>query len=156
SDAFMLACAWSGAALSLLVVAGITNAALQAVLWILYLSFVHVGQEWYGYGWEIQLCETGVLAIFLCPLLSVRPFPSRPPPPVVIWLFRWLIVRIMIGAGLIKLRGDECWRDLTCLLYHFETQPLPNPWSRALHFAPHWLLIAGTAFNHVVELIAPW
>ena len=35
----------------------------------------------------------------------------------------------MFGAGLIKLRGDPCWRDLTCLDYHYETQPMPNPLS---------------------------
>ena len=45
----------------------------------------------------------------------------------VIWLLRWLAVRIMWGAGLIKLRGDSCWRDLTCLDFHFETQPVPSP-----------------------------
>jgi hypothetical protein len=32
----------------------------------------------------------------------------------------------MLGAGLIKLRGDVCWRDLTALDYHFETQPIPG------------------------------
>ncbi|XP_069036826.1 lipase maturation factor 1 isoform X3 [Lepisosteus oculatus] len=26
----------------------------------------------------------------------------------------------MLGAGLIKLRGDHCWRDLTCMDYHYE------------------------------------
>lgn len=155
SDELMVACAWLGAGLSLLVVAGATNALLQFVLWALYLSFVHVGQEWYGFGWEIQLCETGFLAIFLCPLLDWRPFPKTPPPRVVIWLFRWLIARIMLGAGLIKLRGDECWRDLTALYYHFETQPIPNPVSRWLHFAPRWLLQGGTLFNHFVELVVP-
>jgi hypothetical protein len=156
SDAVMVACAWIGAGLALAVVAGVTNALLQAVLWALYLSFVHVGQEWYGFGWEIQLCETGFLAIFLCPLLDWRPFPKAPPPRIVVWLFRWLIARVMLGAGLIKLRGDPCWRDLSALCYHFETQPLPNPISRWLHFAPRWLLQGGTLFNHFVELIAPW
>jgi len=24
---------------------------------------------------------------------------------------RFLIARIMLGAGLIKIRGDQCWRD---------------------------------------------
>ena len=62
----------------------------------------------------------------------------------------------MIGAGLIKLRGDSCWRDLTCLYYHYETQPIPNPISRYLHFAPHWFHKFGTAWNHFVELIVPW
>src|SRR5437868_7876029 len=62
----------------------------------------------------------------------------------------------MIGAGLIKLRGDPCWRDLTCLYYHYETQPIPNPISRYLHFAPHWFHKFGTAWNHFIELIVPW
>ncbi len=36
------------------------------------------------------------------------PFPRRTPPPtVVIVLLRWLIFRMMLGAGLIKLRGDS-------------------------------------------------
>ena len=52
----------------------------DGALWALYLSFVHVGQIFYGYGWEILLLETGFLAIFLCPLLDRRPFARRPPP----------------------------------------------------------------------------
>ena len=43
----------------------------------------------------------------------------------------------MFGAGLIKLRGDSCWRDLTCLDYYFETQPMPNPLSWYFHWMPH-------------------
>ncbi|KAB7500197.1 Lipase maturation factor 1 [Armadillidium nasatum] len=39
---------------------------------------------------------------------------------VSVWGLRWLIVRIMLGAGLIKLRGDRCWRELTCMDYHYE------------------------------------
>jgi len=120
------------------------------------MSFVNIGQDWYGYGWEIQLLETGFLAIFLCPLLDGRPFPKSPPPRLVIWLFRWLIFRIMLGAGLIKLRGDPCWRDLTCLYYHYETQPIPNPLGWWLHFRPHWFHKLGALWNHVVELIVPW
>jgi hypothetical protein len=75
---------------------------------------------------------------------------------VVIWLLRWLIFRIMLGAGLIKLRGDPCWRDLTCLYYHYETQPLPNPFSRFCHFQPHWFQKFGVLWNFFVELVAPW
>jgi len=122
----------------------------------MYMSIIHVGQIWYGYGWETQLLETGFLSIFLCPLLDGRPFPKCRPPLLVIWLFRWLGFRIMIGAGLIKLRGDPCWRDLTCLYYHYETQPIPSPISRYLHFAPHWFHKFGTAWNHFIELIVPW
>ncbi len=156
SDGALLGAAWAGFALSCAVMAGFANAAMLAVLWALYLSFVHVGQDWYGYGWEFQLTETGFLAIFLCPLLDARPFPRRKPPVAVIWLFRWLIFRIMLGAGLIKIRGDPCWRDLSALYYYFETQPIPNPLSRMFHFLPRWQLEAGVVLNHAAELAAPW
>ena len=156
SDTALLAAAWAGFVLACVVTAGFANALLLAILWALYMSFVHLGQDWYGYGWEVQLLETGFLAIFLCPLLDARPFPKRAPPLPIIWLFRWLIFRMMLGAGLIKLRGDPAWRDFTALYYHFETQPLPNPLSRWLHFLPKAVLRFGVAFNHLAELVAPW
>ena len=156
SDNLLSTFSWIGFALSLVVLAGYANAIILAILWMMYMSIVHVGQIWYGYGWEIQLLETGFLSIFLCPLLDGRPFPKCRPPLLIIWLFRWLGFRIMIGAGLIKLRGDPCWRDLTCLYYHYETQPIPNPISRYLHFAPHWFHQVETAWNHFIELIVPW
>jgi len=156
SDATMLAAAWLGLGLSVAALLGVTNAFVQLVLWLLYLSFVQIGQLFYGYGWETQLLETGFLAIFLCPLRSAGPFPAASPPLVVVWLFRWLIVRIMLGAAAIKLRGDPCWRDFTCLVYHYETQPIPNPLSWWLNAMPRWFHVAGVAFNHFVELIAPF
>jgi len=156
SDSALLTVAWIGFLLSLLVIAGFANAIIMAVLWILYMSFVNVGQEWYGYGWEIQLLETGFLAIFLCPLLNPRPFPKQAPPVPIIVLFQWLIFRIMIGSGLIKLRGDSIWRSSTALYYHFETQPIPGPLSRWFHFLPHSILRIGVWYNWLAELVAPF
>jgi Lipase maturation factor len=156
SDKALLTAAWIGFVLSCIVVAGYANAPLLTILWFLYMSFVHVGQEWYGYGWEIQLLETGFLAIFLCPLLDLRPFPKRAPPMPIIVLFRWLIFRIMLGSGLIKIRGDKIWRNGTALYYHFETQPLPGPLSRWFHFLPKAILKIGVWFNFLAELVAPW
>ena len=155
SDAALLTVSWVGFALGVVVASGFANSLLMAALWALYMSIVHVGQEWYGYGWESQLLETGFLAIFLCPLLDGRPFPRRAPPRVVVWLFLWLIFRVMLGAGLIKLRGDAGWRDLSILQYFFETQPMPNPLSRWFHFLPRSILAEGVVWNHVAELAAP-
>ena len=156
SDAALLTGAWIGFVLSLIVIAGYVNAPLLSVLWFLYMSFVHIGQDWYGYGWEIQLMETGFLSIFLCPLLDMRPFPKRAPPFTIIVLLRWLAFRIMLGSGLIKIRGDEIWRNGTALYYHFETQPIPGPLSRWFHFLPRAVLKAGAWFNFLGELVAPW
>lgn len=156
SDAALLTVSWLGFGLAVIALLGFANIPLMVVLWGLYMSIVHVGQTWYAYGWESQLLETGFLAIFLCPLWDGRPFSRQEPPIAIIWLFRWLIFRIMLGAGLIKLRGDVVWRDLTALYYHFETQPLPNPFSRWFHFLPHGALRAGVVFNHLAEVAAPF
>jgi hypothetical protein len=156
SDITLLTVAWIGFLLSGIVVAGYANIPLLTVIWLLYMSFVHVGQDWYGYGWEIQLTETGFLAIFLCPLLDMRPFPRYAPPMPIIILFRWLTFRIMLGAGMIKFRGDATWRNATALYYYFETQPIPGPLTRWFHFLPHTLLRIGVWFNWLAELVAPW
>lgn len=156
TDPWLRGAAWVGVGLSSLVLCGFANALIMLLLWGLYLSFVHVGQLWYSYGWETQLLETGFIAVFLCPLWDPRPFARTRPALVALWLYRWLIFRIMLGAGLIKIRGDECWRDLSALFYHYETQPVPNPFSRLIHFAPAWFHKLGVLVNHVMELVAPW
>jgi hypothetical protein len=154
-DAAFTAFAWIGIVLSLLLLTGVatrytwSNAAAWAAIYILYLSFVNVGQTWYAFGWESILLECAFFAVFLG---GSRAMPQAIP----IWLFRWLLFRVMFGAGLIKLRGDSCWRDLTCLDYHYETQPMPNPLSWYLHWSPHWMNKAGVLFNHFAELIVPF
>ena len=120
-----------------------------AMLWIIYLSFVNVGQEFYAFGWESILLEAGFFAIFL----GSRRYE---PTAIIVWLLRWVEFRVMFGAGLIKLRGDPCWRDYTCLDYHYETQPIPNPLSWAFHWSPQWVHRWGVGFNHFAELIVPF
>ncbi|HTV18471.1 MAG TPA: lipase maturation factor family protein [Polyangiaceae bacterium] len=168
SDVVLQAASWVGAALGLAVVLGFGNAPAMFVLWALYGSFVHAGQTFYGYGWEMLLLEAGFLGIFLVPpwrplreLCWPRRAPPaagalRVPPLLVIWLFRWLTFRVMFGAGLIKLRGDSCWTDLTCLVYHYETQPNPHPLSWLLHQAPPWFHAIGVLLNHFVEVVVPF
>jgi hypothetical protein len=155
SDAALTAVAGVGVALSLLLLLGLNHPLQLLVLWAAYLSIDHVGQRWYMFGWESQLLETGLLAVFLLPWNGVRALPRPPPPDVVVGLARWLTFRIMIGAGLIKLRGDPCWRDLSCLDYHFETQPNPHPLSWWIHQLPDWMLAGGVLYNHLAELVVP-
>ncbi len=83
-------------------------------------------------------------------------FPKRPPPVVVLWVFRWLIFRLMLGAALIKLHGDFCWHDLTALYYHFELQPASQS-TEPLVLLPAPLDVEiRVLFNYLAELIAPW
>ena len=156
SDNALLILSWLGVLLSIIVIIGYANSILMFFLWALYMSFVHIGQLFYSYGWEIQLLETGFLAIFIVPLFDMRPFPKTAPPVPIIWLLRWLVFRLYVGTGLIKLRGDYCWKDFTCLLYHYETQPIPNPLSPYWHFLPAWFQNFGVLWTHFTFLAVPW
>jgi Lipase maturation factor len=156
SDRLLGVVAWTGAGLAALVVLGVpeqgpigASMLVWFVLWALYLSIVNVGQTFYGFGWESLLLEAGFLAIFL------GPTDIAPPLPVII-LLRWLLFRVEFGAGLIKLRGDRCWRRLTCLDYHHETQPMPNPLSWWFHRLPAPLHRVEVAANHVTQLVVPF
>ncbi len=155
-DAAFAAAAWLGIALAVLALTGVSDryglwlsVATWGMMWALQLSFTNVGQTFYGFGWESMLAEAGFLAIFLGSS-------HTPPRAIVLWLVRWMEFRVMFGAGLIKLRGDPCWRDLTCLDYHYETQPMPNPLSWYFHWMPEWVHHGGVAFNHFVELVVPF
>ena len=156
SDSAIQTWAWIGLAISLAVACGYTNMPMLLVLWAIYGSYERVGQLWFSFGWEIQILETTLIAAMLAHPWDPRPLAARPPPVTGIVLMRWLVFRIMLGAGLIKLRGAPCWTHLTCLDYHFETQPLPNPLSPLFHFAPHWFHASGVVYNHIVEVVAPF
>ncbi|HSN25534.1 MAG TPA: lipase maturation factor family protein, partial [Kofleriaceae bacterium] len=156
SDTAIQTWAWIGLAISLAVMCGYANLPMLLVLWAIYGSYERVGQLWFAFGWEIQILETTLIAAMLAHPWDPRPLAARPPPVTPIVLMRWLVFRIMLGAGLIKLRGDPCWTHLTCLDFHFETQPLPNPLSPLFHHAPHWFHAFGVLYNHLVEVVAPF
>ena len=162
SDTRLRAVSLAGIAISLLLVAGIPQGNLLAApvglpvtmlcwfaLWVLYQSIVNIGGTFYGFGWETLLLEAGFLAIFLGNA-------SIAPPLLVLFLYRWLAFRVELGAGLIKLRGDSCWRNLTCMEFHHETQPMPNPLSWLFHRLPRWWHRFETVGNFVAQLILPF
>ncbi len=156
SDRLLAAVAWAGVVLSVGVVLGLPDRTpvwltmlVWFALWVLYLSIVNIGQTFYAFGWESLLLEAGFLAIILGPATVA-------PPTLVIWLIRWLLFRVEFGAGMIKLRGDPCWRDLTCLYYHHETQPMPNPLSWFFHLLPKRLHRAEVLGNHFAQLVVPF
>jgi hypothetical protein len=156
SDGLLRAVAWTGIVLSAAIILGLPQAGplwlpmlVWLVLYLLYLSIVNVGQQFYSFGWESLLLETGFVAIFLGNARTA-------PPVLVLLLFRWLAFRVELGAGLIKLRGDPCWRDLTCMDYHHETQPMPNPLSWYFHRLPRAFHRTEVVGNFVAQLFAPF
>ncbi|MGZ4663445.1 MAG: lipase maturation factor family protein, partial [Arthrobacter sp.] len=99
SDRLLRTVCWSGMAIAATLVFGLPQLGPPWVpllaflaLWLLYMSIVNVGQTFYGFGWESILLEGCFFAIFLG---SSKVVPQR----IAIWLFRWLLFRVMFGAG---------------------------------------------------------
>ena len=156
TDGLVTTVGWVGVVVALAVVVGLPQQGPPwlpllafGILWVLYLSVVNVGQVFYGFGWESLLLEAGFLAAFL------GSDDVAPPLPVLVLLW-WLVLRLELGSGLIKLRGDPAWRDLTALYHHHETQPMPGPLSRLFHLMPRPLHRVEVLANHVTQLVVPF
>jgi len=158
SDASLRMLCAGGMALSLFLIAGVLPVIVLPLLWFFYLSLAVVGQDFLSYQWDALLLETGFLAIFLAPwTLREKPGALTEPPRVMVWLFLWLLFRLMVGSGIVKLAsGDPTWRNLTALSFHFETQPIPTPLAWYADHLPAWLLEASTALTLAVEIGAPF
>jgi len=145
SDLFLQAVPIVGALLSLLLVLGFYARMLRFVLFALYLSLVAAGQDFMAFQWDYLLLEVGFIAIFLGY------------SNLILWLYRWLLFRLMFLSGLVKiLSGDPTWRNLTALDYHFETQPLPNGIGFFVYHLPsgvHQFMVAAT---FLIELVVPF
>jgi hypothetical protein len=130
---------------AVLVVAGLLQRAALIVCYVLYLSLIAVGQDFLSFQWDILLLEAGFLAIFLG--FS----------PAIVWMFRWLLFRLMLLSGAVKLlSGDPAWRTLTALQFHYQTQPLPTPLAWYAQQLPGWFQEASAAVMFAIELGAPF
>jgi hypothetical protein len=138
--------AWTaGAAFAIALTLGFFRRICLVALLILYLSISTAGQDFWSFQWDILLTEAGFLAIFLDESRGRM------------WLFRWLLFRLMFMSGLVKLlSGDPTWRDLTAMSYHYETQPLPTPIAWYMYQLPISFQKASTAFVLFVELLVPF
>jgi hypothetical protein len=157
SDGFLhFQCAF-GVLLSLLLIAGVAPVVDLILLWAIYLSLSTVCREFLGFQWDILLLETGFLAIFFAPRQWLPRLSRETPPPLtVLWLFRWLLFRLMFMSGAVKLlSADSMWWNLTALTVHYETQPLPTWIGWYAHQLPVWFQKTSCAIMFVIELAVP-
>src|SRR5262245_7197655 len=136
SDGAMLTLCIAGVLCALIAMVGFLPRFALLLCWVLYLSFAWVGEPFLYFQWAALLLETGLLAVVFAPD-GVRPFgrTEREPSPVVRWLVYWLLFRLLLLSGLLKLcSGDSSWQEGKALDFHYWTQPLPH---RLSHYA-HW------------------
>ncbi len=157
SDRALHGVCWSGVGLSVLLIAGIQPGSCVTLLWVFYLSLTVAGQVFLGYQWDSLLLESGLLALLVTPWGLRLSRARHNPPPFAIFLFRWLVFRLMFQSGVVKLTsGDLTWRNGTALDFHYYTQPLPTWTSWYVHQMPAWFQMLSMAFMFYAELVAPF
>jgi predicted DCC family thiol-disulfide oxidoreductase YuxK len=155
-DGFLKFQCAAGTGLALVLILGFAPAPCLFLLWLVYLSLSVVSREFLSFQWDNLLLEVGFLAIFFAPLQRRRGA-CLPPSRLVLWLLRWLLFRLMLCSGLVKLlSGDPAWRNLTALTFHYETQPLPTWVGWYAHQLPTRIQQASTFLMFVIELALPF
>ena len=157
SDAALHWQCFLGVACALALLAGIAPALMLFLLWALYLSLCSIPGPFLNFQWDALLLETGFLAIFFAPLqILERPSRQRRPSTLVLWLLRWLLFRLMLESGCVKLMsGDAAWWNLTALRVHYETQPLPTWLGWYAHQFPPFFQSFSVLVMFLIELVAP-
>ncbi len=158
-----------GSVLSLLLIVGFAPLLVLILLWVSYLSLFHGGQVFLGFQWDILLLEAGFVAIFVAPSTwRSKLFADPHPPRLAIWLVWWLLFRLMLESGAVKLTWNDwafgpddsvmpnTWESLTALNYHYWTQPLPTWISWYVAKLPEWFQKLSVVITLGIELILPW
>jgi lipase maturation factor 1 len=158
SDGFLQALCIAGSVIASLLVAGVLPSLMLPLLWLLYLSLSIVCRDFLAFQWDALLLETGFLAIFLAPLTRYDRLRTLVDPPrLAVRLMLWLLFRLMVGSGAVKLTsGDPAWHNLTALAFHFETQPIPTPIAWFADRLPLWFLKGSTALMFATEIVVPF
>ncbi|MGA7414073.1 MAG: lipase maturation factor family protein [Bryobacteraceae bacterium] len=144
SDQAMSWCCGLGIFFALMLAVNVLPRLSALLCFVLYLSIASVGQPFTLFQWDALLLEAGFLAIF-----SGLPW--------LVWVYRFLIFRLMFESGMVKLlSGDPNWENLHALRFHFMTQPLPNPVAWYVHHFQPWLLDSLTGWTLLIELVAPF
>jgi predicted DCC family thiol-disulfide oxidoreductase YuxK len=166
-DAFLHFLCGAGAAISILLMAGLAPVVSLVLLFVLYLSLTIAGQTFLSFQWDILLLETGFLAIFLAPVCW-RMSKSRDAPVSRAghFLLKLLLFKLMLMSGMVKLTsGDDSWgwvdhsfhwSALTALDYHYWSQPLPTIFAWWADKHPEWFKHFSVAFCLFVEIIVPF
>ncbi len=150
-----------GCLFSVLLMAAILPPLTALVLWVLYLSFTSVAGTFFGFQWDNLLLEVGLLAVFLPPMRVLPTLKNGWKPRVwVLWLYRFLLFRLMFSSGYVKLRpegqGENTWANLTAMNFHYETQPLPTVFSWYAHQLPEWFDKTSVGVTLLIQLVIPF
>lgn len=136
----------AGTLCSLGLIFGTNPSLFLALVFILYLSLVAVGQDFLSFGWESFLLEITFNAFFLSLTTT---------PNVMMWVsINLLLFRFHFEGGIVKLLSkDPNWRNLTGVAYHYQSQPIPNMIAWYAYKLPMWFQKTSTFLMLAIEIV---
>jgi hypothetical protein len=153
----VLALEWGGLAAAIALVLNLWPRLALFACWAILLSFVSVWRELSSTLNDPLMLETALLCIPFAPA-GLRPGlgAASPPRPITVFMMRWLVIRIMLTAGLIKLLGnDPGWRNFTFMEQMYLTSPAPTVLAYYAYHLPHAFHVCEVLFTFAAELLAP-
>lgn len=160
SDSFLNVVAYSGLIAAVLAFVGILAGPALLICWITYLSICNIGGDFFSFQWDTMLLECGLLSMFLLPWTMFDPVASQKQlkyNPAALFLFRWLLFRVMFFSGVAKFTNEsDCWRNFSAPTHYYETQLLPNVVAWYAHKMPLWLHVASVPLVFVLEIVMPF
>lgn len=143
---------------SIALIAGAFSGPTSLLAAFFYLSIVNAGGAFMAFQWDSLLVETGLAASLVLPWWPFEhPARAIEPPRLGRWVIYLLLFRLMFLSGVVKLAsGDEAWRSLRALDYHYWTQPLPGPLAWFVHQLPAPIQRVSTFLVFVLEIGAPF
>jgi len=151
------AVAWLGFASAVALVFNLWPRLTLFVCWACFLSFVATWAEFTPSQQDALLLEVALLSIPFAPP-GVRPGlgAAHPPRPLAVFMMRWLLLRVMLLSGLVKVLSDgPLWRNGTAMDVMYETSPSPTVAGYWVHQLPHAYHVFEIGFTYAAELLAP-
>lgn len=144
-----------------LLMTGLLPTASAFIAWLIYLSFVAACPVFLNFQWDALLLETGFLLLFYIPCTIWLGRDNSAPRRVGRLLVWWLLFRLMLMSGVVKLYGFDgdgtnAWLDGTALQFHYFTQPIPAWTSWWFAQMPTWLHQLSVLAVFIIELVFPF
>ena len=148
---------WLGLAAAVALVCNLWPRLALFLCWLVLLSFVSVYHVFSPTQMDGLMIETALLCIPYAPR-GLRPGLGvhSPPSPLLLFMVRWLLFRVMFEDGLVKLfSGEPRWRNFTAMEVMYETAPFPTILGFLDHQLSHTYHLFEIGLTFLAELLAP-
>ncbi len=148
---------WTGLLSAVAVVLNLWPRMALFSCWLVFLSFASTWRSFSPAQLDNLMLEVALVCIPFAPA-GFRPGlgAGAPPRRIALFMMRWLLFRVMLQSGLVKLvSGDPHWRDFTVMDVMYETAPFPTILGYLDHQLPQAYHCFEVVLTFTAELLAP-